>query len=101
MTSRFHPMKRHGLPGPQRQTHTQKLGERETNLKPAYSRTAIHRVDPPSQSEEPLMKKDHDVPDDLIVLTRVVPELAPLIDGELPKYRHVTNRIANADVPAG
>jgi hypothetical protein len=47
------------------------------------------------------MKNDHDALDDLIVLTRVVPELAPLIDGEPPKYRHVANRIANADVPAG
>ena len=68
LTSRFHPMKRHGPPTPKRQTHTRKLGERETNLKPAYSRTAIHRVDPPSQIEELPMKKDHDAWDDLIVL---------------------------------
>jgi hypothetical protein len=38
--------------------------------------------------------------DDLIVLTRVAQELAPLIVGEPPKYRHTANRIANADVPA-
>jgi hypothetical protein len=46
------------------------------------------------------MKTDSHAPDDLIVLTRAVPELALLIDDERPKYRHVANRIANADVPA-
>jgi hypothetical protein len=37
---------------------------------------------------------------DLIVLTRVAPELAPLIDGPPPKYRHTANQIANGAVPA-
>jgi hypothetical protein len=46
------------------------------------------------------MKPDRNDTDDLIVLTRVAHALAPLIDGEPPKYRHVANRIANADVPA-
>ena len=46
------------------------------------------------------MKNDYDALDDLIVLTRAAPELAPLIDDEPPKYRYVANRIANADVPA-
>jgi hypothetical protein len=100
LTSRFHPMKRHGAPTPQRHAHPQKLGEREINLKPAYSRTAIHRVDPPSQSEEPPMKKDLDALDDLIVRTRVAHELAPLIDGLPLNYRDTANRIADADVPA-
>jgi hypothetical protein len=57
-------------------------------------------VDPPSQSEDPLMKKDPDALDDLIVRTRVAHELAPLIDGLPLNYRDTTNRIANADVPA-
>jgi hypothetical protein len=100
LTSRFHPMKRHGPASPQRRTHTQKLGERETNLKPAYSRTAIHRVDPPSQSEEPLMKNDPDALDDLIVITRAAPEMAPLIVGDPLPYRATANRIRNAEVPA-
>ena len=43
---------------------------------------------------------DQNDTDDLIVLTRVAHALVPLIDGEPPKYRHVANRIANADVPA-
>jgi hypothetical protein len=48
------------------------------------------------------MKPDqNDTDDDLIVLTRVAFALVPLIDGEPPKYRHVANRVANADVPAG
>jgi hypothetical protein len=46
------------------------------------------------------MTIDLSATDDLIVLTRVAFELAPLIVGEPPKYRHVANRIANADVPA-
>ena len=46
------------------------------------------------------MTIDLNATDDLIVLTRVAFELAPLIVGEPPKYRHVANRIANADVPA-
>jgi hypothetical protein len=46
------------------------------------------------------MKNDYDVHDDLIVLTRVAPEMAPLIDGLPPKYRAAANRIRNADVPA-
>src|SRR5688500_8246044 len=100
LTSRFHPMKRHGAPTPQRLGHTKKLGEREINLKPAYSRTAIHRVDPPSQSEEPLMKKDPDAHDDLIVMTRVAPEIALLIVGDPLPYRAAVNRIRNAEVPA-
>lgn len=37
---------------------------------------------------------------DLIVLTRVAPELALLIDGEPPKYRHTANKLANGAVPA-
>jgi hypothetical protein len=101
LTSRFHPMKNsHGPASPQRLTHTQKLGEREINLKPAYSRTAIHRVDPPSQIEEFPMNENSAPPDDLIVLTRVAPELAPLIVGLPLPYRTAANRIRNADVPA-
>ena len=46
------------------------------------------------------MTIDLSATDDLIVLTRVAFELAPLIVGEPPKYRHVANHIANADVPA-
>jgi hypothetical protein len=46
------------------------------------------------------MKKDHDALNDLIVMTRVAHELAPLIDDEPPSYRVTTNKIANADVPA-
>jgi hypothetical protein len=46
------------------------------------------------------MMSDQNDTDDLIVLTRVAFALAPLIDGEPPKYRHVANRVANADVPA-
>jgi hypothetical protein len=46
------------------------------------------------------MNTDSHAPDDLIVLTRVAHELAPLIDGEPPKYRTTANRIANADVPS-
>ena len=46
------------------------------------------------------MKNDYDVPDDLIVLTRVAPEMAPLIDGLPLPYRAAANRIRNADVPA-
>jgi hypothetical protein len=46
------------------------------------------------------MKPDRNDADDLIVLTRVAPELALLIDDEPPKYRFLTNRIANSDVPA-
>src|SRR4051812_50068177 len=79
LTSRFHPMKRHGAPTPQRRRHTQKLGDREINLKLASSRTAIHRVDPPSQSEELPMKPDRDDADDLIALTRMAHEMVPLI----------------------
>jgi hypothetical protein len=41
-----------------------------------------------------------DLPTELIVLTRVAPELALLIDDEPPKYLFLTNRIANSDVPA-
>jgi hypothetical protein len=46
------------------------------------------------------MKTDRNDTDDLIVLTRVAQELAPLIVGEPPKYRYTANQIANADVPA-
>ena len=46
------------------------------------------------------MKTDQNDTDDLIVLTRVAFALAPLIDGEPPKYRHVANRMANGAVPA-
>jgi len=46
------------------------------------------------------MKEDPDALDELIVLTRVSPALATLIDDETPKYRHLTNRIANGEVPA-
>jgi hypothetical protein len=46
------------------------------------------------------MKKDPDALDDLIVRTRVAPEMAPLIDGEPLNYRDTANRIANAEVPA-
>ena len=45
------------------------------------------------------MKPDRNDTDDLIVLTRVAFELAPLIVGEPPKYRHTANRIANGAVP--
>ena len=46
------------------------------------------------------MTIDLNATDDLIVLTRVAFELAPLIVGEPPKYRHTANRIANGEVPA-
>jgi hypothetical protein len=46
------------------------------------------------------MKTDSHAPDDLIVRTRVAPELAPMIVGPPLNYRDVANRIANADVPA-
>ena len=46
------------------------------------------------------MKSDRNDTDDLIVLTRVAFELAPLIVGLPPKYRYTANRIANGDVPA-
>jgi hypothetical protein len=46
------------------------------------------------------MTSEQNDTDDLIVLTRVAPELVPFLDGPPPKYRHVANRIANADVPA-
>jgi hypothetical protein len=47
------------------------------------------------------MKSDQSDADDLIVLTRVAPELAPLLDDEPPKYRFLANKLANAAVPAG
>ena len=46
------------------------------------------------------MTSDQNDTDDLIVLTSVAFALAPLIDGEPPKYRHVANRMANGAVPA-
>jgi hypothetical protein len=46
------------------------------------------------------MKPDRNDTDDLIVLTRVAPEMVPLIVGEPLPYRHVANRIRNAAVPA-
>ena len=46
------------------------------------------------------MKTDPAARDDLIVLTRVAPEMAPLIDGLPLPYRTAANRIRNADVPA-
>jgi hypothetical protein len=46
------------------------------------------------------MKPDSHAPDDLIVLTRTAPELAPLIVGEPLPYRATASRIRNADVPA-
>jgi hypothetical protein len=46
------------------------------------------------------MTTDRSDTDDLIVLTRVAHELAPLIVGLPPKYRFLANLIANADVPA-
>jgi hypothetical protein len=46
------------------------------------------------------MKNDYDALDDLIVMTRAAHEMAPLIDDKPPHYRFVTNRIANAEVPA-
>ena len=46
------------------------------------------------------MKPDRNDTDDLIVLTRVAPELAPMIVGLPLKYRHTANLIANGDVPA-
>src|SRR4051812_36281631 len=96
LTNRFHPMKRHGPASPQRQVHTQKLGERETNLKSASSRTAIHRMGHLFHQWSLPMKSDRNDTDDLIVLTRVAFELAPLIVGLPPKYRYTANRIANA-----
>jgi hypothetical protein len=57
-------------------------------------------MDHPSQTEEPPMKTDRNDTDDLIVLTRVPPELAPLIVGLPTKYRDLTNKLANAEVPA-
>src|SRR4051812_33037038 len=100
LTSRSHPMKRHGPASPKRHAHSQKLGEREINLKSASSRTAMHQVGHLLHIEEPPMKKDPDALDDLIVRTRVAHELAPLIDGLPLNYRDTANRIANADVPA-
>src|SRR4051812_14274647 len=100
LTGRFHPMKRHGPASPKRQDHTQKLGERETNLKSASSRTAIHRVESTSHQRTRRMTIGLSAAHDLIVLTRVAPELAPLIDGPPPKYRHTPNQIANGAVPA-
>jgi hypothetical protein len=46
------------------------------------------------------MKLDRDDADDLIVLTRVAHELAPLIVGEPPPYRATASRIRNANVSA-
>jgi hypothetical protein len=46
------------------------------------------------------MKTDRNDTDDLIVLTRVPPELASLIVDLPPKYRDLTNKLANAEVPA-
>jgi hypothetical protein len=46
------------------------------------------------------MTVDRNDTDDLIVLTRVPPELASLIVGLPPKYRDLTNKLANAEVPA-
>src|SRR4051812_16752200 len=100
LTNRFHPMKRHGPASPQRQVHTQKLGERETNLKSASSRTAIHRVGHLSHQRSLPMKPDRNDKDDLIVLTRVAPEMASIIDGLPLPYRATANRIRNGDVPA-
>jgi hypothetical protein len=57
-------------------------------------------MDFPSQSEDPPMTTDLDNADDLIILTRVAPEMAPLIVGLPLPYRHVANRIRNAAVPA-
>jgi hypothetical protein len=102
LTGRFHPMiKRHGPASPQRQhMHTQKLGEREINLKSASSRMANHRVEALFHQWSLPMTSDQNDTDDLIVLTSVAFALAPLIDGEPPKYRHVANRMANGAVPA-
>jgi hypothetical protein len=46
------------------------------------------------------MKTDRNDTDDLIVLTRVPAELASLIVDLPPKYRDLTNKLANAEVPA-
>jgi hypothetical protein len=46
------------------------------------------------------MTTDLDDADDLIILTRVAPEMAPLIVGPPLPYRYVANRIRNAAVPA-
>jgi hypothetical protein len=46
------------------------------------------------------MKPDRNDTDDLIVLTRVAPEMAPMIDGLPLPYRATANRIRNGDVPA-
>jgi hypothetical protein len=46
------------------------------------------------------MTSDQNDTDDLIVLTRVAPEMVPLIVGEPLPYRATANRIRNADVPA-
>src|SRR3954470_17031939 len=94
LTSRCHPMKnRHGPASPKRQDHTQKLGEREINLKSASSRMAIHRVGHLSHQRSLPMKSDRNDTDDLIVLTRVAQELVALIDGEPPPYRATASRI--------
>ena len=46
------------------------------------------------------MTSDQNDTADLIVLTRVAPELAPLLDGPPLPYRATASRIRNADVPA-
>jgi hypothetical protein len=46
------------------------------------------------------MKPDRNDTDDLIVLTRVALEMAPLIVGLPLPYRATASRIRNADVPA-
>ena len=46
------------------------------------------------------MTSDQNDTADLIVLTRVAPELAPLIVGLPPPYRATASRIRNADVSA-
>jgi hypothetical protein len=46
------------------------------------------------------MTVDRNDTDDLIVLTRVPAELASLIVDLPPKYRDLTNKLANAEVPA-
>jgi hypothetical protein len=46
------------------------------------------------------MTSDRNDTDDLIVLTRVAPEMAPMIDGLPLPYRATANRIRNGDVPA-
>src|SRR5688500_10415513 len=89
----------HGLPGPQRRTHIQKLMTKRKNHKLASSRAAGHRVDHPRSQRSTAMTSTSMIA--LIALPQVPGKLLEMVvEGQtvLP-YREIWLKACNGELP--